>query len=369
MILSAACIAITLVYASFVFFLWNHWRGLKTAPSVSITSPLSVTVLVPFRNEAENLPRLLNYLQAQEFSELIHMEVLLINDHSSDSIEGVLGNDLAPHYRLLINEGEGKKAAIETGVKAAHGDLIITLDADVRIQPHWLQRIAVTYQNDPAALYILPVMLEPSRSVAGQMQELEFSSLMGTTLAMAHSGQPILCNGANLAFEKKAFDQLGGFQLGKKLASGDDLFLLFAVKKSPGMQVKYGAHPDVVAYTPGTDSFRAFLSQRIRWGGKSKHYSDLPALWTAVLVLFQNLVLLLSLILGLIGLWPWYLVLCIWGLKFLPDLIFLAAVTKWFGRQSILWVSPLVLLAYPFYIVFTGLVGLVWKPKWKGRRI
>lgn len=369
MILTALCIAITLIYAGFVFFLWNHWRRLKKTPSAPLKGPLTVTVLVPFRNEAKNLPKLLHYLQAQEVSEQIQWEALLINDHSTDGIEKVLGSDLPPNYRLLINKGEGKKAAIETGVQAACGDLIITLDADVRIQPHWLQHIAASYQNHPAALYILPVMLEPSKSVAGHMEELEFSSLMGTTLAMAHSVQPILCNGANLAFEKRAFEQLGGFELGKKLASGDDLFLLFAVKKSPEMHVSYCAHRDVVAYTPGTDTFRAFFSQRIRWGGKSKHYSDLPALWTAILILLQNIVLLLSLILGLLGVWSWYLVLCIWGLKFLPDLIFLAAVTKWFGRPSILWVSPLVVLAYPFYIVFTGLIGLIWKPKWKGRRI
>jgi cellulose synthase/poly-beta-1,6-N-acetylglucosamine synthase-like glycosyltransferase len=201
------------------------------------------------------------------------------------------------------------------------------------------------------------------------MQELEFCSLMGTTLAMAHSGQPILCNGANLAFEKKAFEELGGFKIGRELASGDDLFLLFAVKRSTSLQVHYGAHPDVVAYTPATHSLGAFLAQRIRWGGKSRHYNDLPALRTAILVLMVNGVLLLSLTLGALSVWPWYLVACLWALKFLPDLIFLSAVTGWFDRRSILWVSPLVLIIYPFYIVFTGLIGLVWKPKWKGRRI
>jgi poly-beta-1,6-N-acetyl-D-glucosamine synthase len=369
MITSAFFITVVLLYAVFVLYLWWHWRHLSAPVISNSTEELSISILIPFRNEGNHLPHLIDHLNKQIVPSHILWEVLLINDHSTDGYELEVPSSQSFSIRVLSNSGEGKKAAITMGAAAAKGELLITLDADVRIGTNWLSTIAGVYQHKKAALYILPVMLEPSRSVFGQMQELEFCSLMGTTLAMAQSGQPIMCNGANLAFQKKAFESLGGYQMGKSLASGDDLFLLFAVKKHSTMTIEYAALSEATAYTEGARSLSEFLSQRIRWGGKSRHYSDLPALWTAALVLLVNLVLVASLICAGLGIISWISASIIWAIKFIPDLLFLGIVASWFNRRSILWTSPLVLIVYPMYIVIAGLAGFFWKPGWKGRRI
>src|SRR5437868_14684742 len=100
------------------------------APSVTsrVNKKLSVSVVIPTLNEAENLPHVL-----PRIPDWVD-EVLLVDGHSTDRTVEV-ARELRPDIRIMMQEGRGKGAALRTGFTAASGDLIVMLDADGSTDP------------------------------------------------------------------------------------------------------------------------------------------------------------------------------------------------------------------------------------------
>ena len=87
-----------------------------------------VSIVIPAMNEAESLPHVL-----QRIPTWVH-EVILVDGHSVDDTVRVARAGW-PGIRIIVQEGKGKGAALRTGVEAAHGDIIIMLDADGSTDP------------------------------------------------------------------------------------------------------------------------------------------------------------------------------------------------------------------------------------------
>ena len=83
----------------------------------------TISVVIPARNEAENLPAVVSRLPADLF------EVILVDGHSTDATVEV-ARDLLPDLRVFHQEGRGKGDALAMGFAAARGDIIVMLDAD-----------------------------------------------------------------------------------------------------------------------------------------------------------------------------------------------------------------------------------------------
>src|SRR5680860_771416 len=82
-----------------------------------------VTVVVPTRNEASNLPLVFSRLPADVF------EVLVVDGHSTDATLAV-ARTLLPDVRIIEQTSKGKGDALAQGFEQAQGDIIVTLDAD-----------------------------------------------------------------------------------------------------------------------------------------------------------------------------------------------------------------------------------------------
>lgn len=89
---------------------------------------VTVSVVVPAWNEAENLPHVLPRIPHD-----IH-EVILVDGHSTDNTTAIAPT-LHPRVRVVTQEGRGKGAALRTGFAAATGDVIVMLDADGSTDP------------------------------------------------------------------------------------------------------------------------------------------------------------------------------------------------------------------------------------------
>ena len=97
----------------------------------------SWAVVIPARNEANGLSNLLDDLQVQS---LDPVDIWIVDDHSEDdTIQIAQRHPLAQraHLRVVGNDGTGKKSAILTGMARANRSWVVTLDADVRLQPNW----------------------------------------------------------------------------------------------------------------------------------------------------------------------------------------------------------------------------------------
>ena len=131
--ISALLIAIMLLLAVFNFF---TLRVVSSKDSTPIDQ--SVSILIPMRNEAENVIELIALLKAQ--SNLIDFEIIALDDSSSDNTKELLlgisqGNLKVIAGRELAEGWLGKNYACYQLAKAATGEYLVFLDADVRLKP------------------------------------------------------------------------------------------------------------------------------------------------------------------------------------------------------------------------------------------
>jgi glycosyltransferase involved in cell wall biosynthesis len=257
-----------------------------------------LSVVVPCRNEEANLPFLLSDIARQTLDNNL-FELIIVDDNSCDSTFRKASDSYNQgNIKVIRNRGIGKKTAIRTGVEESAGELIITIDADCRINGTFLETISSCYAESAPALIICPVALESGRSFFQRFQELEFLSLQGVTAGSALRGDPVMCNGAGLGFTKEAYLSHSDF-LHYELASGDDVFLLHSLKKESPKSIRWIESDDAAVTTRLSGSVASFLRQRARWISKTGYYSDTSAKILAIVTFVTILSQLAILVAGI----------------------------------------------------------------------
>ena len=192
-----------------------------------------------------------------------------------------------------------------------------------------------------------------------------------------------MCNGANLAYTKKAFTEVGGFAGIDNIASGDDMLLMHKIYKLYPDKVMFLKSKEAIVQTAPVNSVKDFFNQRIRWASKADKYDDKRIFVVLLLVYLVNLVLLVlpfaaifiktafsisfypfTIVFTVLELWIFLLI-----IKTVAELIFLLPVSKFFGKRSMLWLFPLM---QPFHIIYTVIAGWLGKfgsYSWKERKV
>jgi 4,4'-diaponeurosporenoate glycosyltransferase len=115
-----------------------------------------VSVIIPARNEAHNIPGVLSSLQQQSFSPL---EVLLVDDNSSDGTGPLAGHFQAGVIHLDREPPPGwlgKPWACWQGYRQARGELLLFLDADVCLAPGALEKLVQVREKRGGLLSVQP---------------------------------------------------------------------------------------------------------------------------------------------------------------------------------------------------------------------
>ena len=320
-------------------------------------------VVVPFRNERDHLPALIDSLKKMDF-DTSRLVIYLVDDHSDDQY--VLP-DLPSHFKLvkLPDHLQSKKSAISLGVSMAQADIIVTTDADCTVPPGWLQIVASHFSDDKVQLVFGGVKLQPAHHLPGALQCIEFASLIGVGAASWQIGQPIMCNGANMAFRKQAFAAVGGYHGNEHIPSGDDEFLLSKINRHYPKAIRYMKSEEAVVATLPQASLKAFYHQRIRWSGK----------WSANVSTYKLLVMLLLLlssiatVIAMVSSFYEPSMMVSWGGKVLLDFLFLFLVFKGLGQRMNIWYFLLVQIVYPWYTLFFAVATHTKTYRWKGRKV
>jgi glycosyltransferase involved in cell wall biosynthesis len=342
-----------------------------------IPAGLQASVIIAARNEAQALPELLADLRRQTFQWAGPLfEVIVADDHSTDgtadAVRAAAAVSAFPVRLLRLAElpGQptGKKAAVEAALAVAQAPWAVCTDADCRVPEGWLMAYAGYFASPGVQLVSGPVLLVgPGRLAA--LQGLELAALVATGAASIALGAPTMCNGANLAYRRTAFAEVGGFRGNEHLPSGDDEFLLHKIAARYPGGIRFVQSPDATVRTAAQPTLGALLQQRVRWASKWRHYQSRASRWLALLVLGGNLSLYLLLVLlaWQPAAWPWTA--AGWALKLGADRRFLGPVLGFFGRRRWLRLVPLLQLLYPPYALAVGLMGLRGGYRWKGRQV
>lgn len=331
----------------------------------------SISVIVAARNEEENIGRLLYALESQNYPEEL-FEIIVINDHSDDATEKVVKE--FRRVRLINLDIEGinayKKKAVETGVAQAKNELIACTDADCVPGPDWLKSLDCFYQNNKTKLVSGPVLINGPVSMVQKFEAVDFMMLQGITAGALASGLHSMSNAANLAYPKTVFQDLGGYKDNQHRASGDDMFLVQALRKKDPSQVQYLKNRDAIIETNPQENLASFIQQRIRWASKASDYSE-PAIFIAMWIVFLANLALAILLLASIGNSHVFFVLFLpaLALKVLVELPLFISVCIFFRRLRLL---PWFIFFQPmhiFYTVLAAVLGRFRSYSWKGRRV
>lgn len=324
-----------------------------------------VSVIVPVCNEAENLGRLINSLSGQNYNG--GFEVILADDHSTDGSAKIISSYSFKWLRYLPpnSDAVGKKRNLDRAVVAANGELILTTDADCIHSPEWIRSMTEFFFDSSVQLVTGPVNIIKKDFFTG-LQSVEFLSLMAATRIAVEFKNPVMANGANLAYRKTAYQLAMGYEDNFKISSGDDQFLLSKVKKIFPDSIRFSKNPGAVVQTNAASTMIDFFNQRLRWAGKWKHSSDNLTNLTAVLVLFIQICAIALLLSPFFSQYLWFLFLVF---KVIPDYLLLSRTAR---LQNLSWRNfefMVVSVFYPFYVLITGILSFFITPDWKSRPV
>jgi biofilm PGA synthesis N-glycosyltransferase PgaC len=322
-----------------------------------------ISVIVACRNEEMTIPLLLSDFSDQNFNPDL-FEIIIVIDNSSDStFEVASGFGRIKNIKVMNSSGRGKKQAMRTGVEASAGSFIIVTDADCRVGNSWLKTIASFEAEYEPEMIICPVQLEDGRGFFHRFQELEFLSLQGITAGTAAGQNPVMCNGAALAFQKEIYLKYAG-SLHDELASGDDVFLLHNIKIDRGKKIMWLESSESKVLTPASGNLSSFLRQRARWISKAGAYNDRFTLVLAIVTFVTISVQLLLFIGGLFNPGMLLVFAAYFVLKSIPDFLILSNTAARYGKKNLLrWFLPSQLV-YPFYVMAIIPCSFVNRDKW-----
>ena len=373
----AIAIVILLCY---VFLIGKFAFALDKVPDVllqDIPAKTKFSVIIPFRNEAENLPTLLKSIKTLNYPNS-YFEVILVDDASEDQSVEVIqnwlnqnGSDLKNNLSILKNERlthSPKKDAITTAIQIAKHDWIITTDADCVLPKYWLDSFDSFIQQQAVKIIAGPVTYHNHNGFLKQFQLLDFLSLTGTTIAGFGMNLPFLCNGANLAYKKSFFKSVNGFEGNTGIASGDDIFLLEKALQTDKKSVKFLKSKQAIVLTKPESTWRGLINQRVRWASKTSNYKNNFAKLVGLLVLLANALLVIGFVLMVFGLFhlKTFGYLCV--LKFLIDFLLIYKTSVFFNKETALAYFLPSSILYPFFSVYVAFISLFSTYKWKNRR-
>lgn len=263
------CSAIGLLIEALVLFLWFRllvlWclglallKDQSGRSTVLIRDP-QVSVVIPAFNEADMIVETLRSLRA---SSLLPREVILVDDGSSDQTADLAQVELKAFDRGLLLRHPfnlGKAAALNTALQECHFDLVLTLDADTRLEPDALAAAAnwLKAKNVDAVAFLIEATHDNSWITECQWHEY------CSSLNLERAGQAVLdaiaiLPGAATLFRRSVFEV-------KRYSSHtktEDADLTLSLSRR-GLSLHMAKAAKAVTFAP--TSLPSLLRQRCRW--------------------------------------------------------------------------------------------------------
>ncbi len=386
-----------------------------------------VSVVVAARNEEYNLTACLKSLLAQSYPSKQY-EVIVVDDHSTDNTY-FIAHALATDHPILkvirlsdtqienvaIQKWEhrskkmklwpvptktgqspmGKQMALDMGIQACRGEIILSTDADCIVPNAWVesmvkaseQKVGVVVGFSMLNERCLKTVEHPDeigeecpkehsltqkyfhrflRSLFIKLQSLDLLSLFSAFAGGLKMGVAFACTGNNLGYRRRVYDELGGFvNLGSTVAE-DNMFLQWVDRYSK-WQIKPICHPDVTVSTHPTKTVKEFIRQRLRWASNSTE--NRPSLVCFMVIVYGfYLFLPFALLFAAFGALSWTLTLIILALKLVPEFLLVLRGLKLFNRMDLLKYFLLLEPCQIVYVLICGICGLLFKIVWKDRK-
>jgi glycosyltransferase involved in cell wall biosynthesis len=189
--------------------LFFHLPCLSLNSQKKSSSKIKLSIIIPARNEENNLPNILSDLNKQTYE--IH-EIICVDDHSEDNSEKIIKQFKVKYIsaKKLPHNWKGKTWACQNGASHATGDLLLFIDADVRLEKHAIESLITKYEKTHK-----PISIQPYHTVRKQHEffSLFFNMIQISSTAMSFVNKSINYGfyGPILLIPKTLFDKYEGY--------------------------------------------------------------------------------------------------------------------------------------------------------------
>lgn len=358
--------------AIYVLRVVQFYRGLFRLERGKNDALYSVSIIIPARNEAENIESCLKALLTQSYPR-DKIEIIVVNDHSTDETAAIIDsyqtrydNFKALHLTEEVANISPKKYAITRGIEQSSNQLIFTTDADCIVPNNWIESM-VRYFEVNVGVVCGFVVFNPTKETIlfHKVQSLEFLSLVFAGAGSIGLNVPLIGNGANLAYTRRVFDEVNGFADNETLISGDDDLFIQKVAHTTDWKIRFTAETTAAVSATPVHSLKEFLNQRSRWASKGIHYHNpfFVAYLISVYLFYALLFLSIPISLYNYKLLPFFIIAFLF--KMIADFILLYKGTSMIQRRDLLKYIPLAEIFQIPYILYVGIAGLFGKFTWK----
>lgn len=371
MIIYLITFGLTLFYVVFLFWCQNNWLKIrdKSFDDLRVTN-IKVAIVIAARNEETNLPILLQSLLLQSYPKE-NYQIIVSDDHSTDNTikitENIFKENNIKNGKCLSSPNESKKEALTYAIRNTEAELIITTDADTTMDKDWISSMVQEYESAGAYLICGPVKLIGHSNIFEKLQSIEFTGLSGIGASGIISNLPMFCNGANLAFSKKIFDEVDGYKQSLSY-SGDDTQLMLKIHKSYRGKISFLKDSRAIVRTSVIKRNSELLEQRKRWASKIPSTLSGFTIFISVLVWLVHFFLLIYFVKALMDL-NFLLLFLPFIMITVSEIVLLKSVEKFFKENFPSWLIIVVLPFYCIYIVCVGLLAPFSTYQWKGRKV
>lgn len=349
-----------------LFFFWKkntgrHYGG-KVDPKVAL--------VIPFRNEMDNLPLMVDQVASYVPQK---WQVIWVDDQSDDGskdfLRGCIQKIPACDWELLDSRGMGKKSALDTGIRNVDADIIITTDADVRFHRNPFLPLIEAFSDPRIQLVAGPVLSSEAKGWFAAFQQIEWASIQLVTGSSFAMKIPLMCSGANLAFRRSAFLEVDGYKGNEHYLSGDDEFLMKKIVHQFGVRcVSFLSTPGALVEVFPFEGLGGFIQQRVRWAGKWRSHRSLPHVFGAAIGFMIPVFALISIVLWQEGRCGFLAFMFFWFIKICAEYYVLGRILLFYGKKQRLVSHILTSVVHPWYVFRVGLGTLYGKFTWKGRK-
>ncbi|MBK7966784.1 MAG: glycosyltransferase [Bacteroidetes bacterium] len=363
-------VLINTMYVLLLLWYRHHWlrAGFILPDKLKEDELPRVSVIVPVRNETENLNLFLEQISMQNFP-VEMVEWIFVDDQSDDGSLQILNGYSKSKITVLSlspSEGKGKKFALKKGIENAKGIWMLTTDADCSIDKNWIRTLVEYGEFRNADMVCGTVQVKANNNFLHNFQAMETGILQLSGVGSLSAGYPLLNTGASLAFKKEAWKLVQGYSAHVHIASGDDTFLMLSMHQQK--ELKVIACPNVQANvsTHPVNSWRQILNQRLRWNGKVKHYPIGYIHAVGAIVFLSAFSFVYLFICGWMGA-SLETLMIIFSIRFITEYMLLTEWQNFIGKKFSVIHIFLMSIIYPLFTVFSMVFRPFVKSDWKGR--
>jgi poly-beta-1,6-N-acetyl-D-glucosamine synthase len=217
-----------------------------------------VTVIIPCYNEERHVAACIKSVLKADYPKPLR-EILVSDDGSTDntaSIAKKLG------VQVLKGKHVGKVDTLNRALKAAKGEIIVTVDADTTVEKDFLRRIVEPFSDERVGAVSGPALVANHKGLLGLFQEVEYhyNNMVRYAFSVLFDTD-VWFFGCLAAYRKSVLEDIGGFS---KDTMTEDMDVVLRIRRAGHRTIHV---PQAKGYTEVPTTLRSLGKQRARWWG------------------------------------------------------------------------------------------------------